>query len=148
MYRNLIFVLVGLLMAAGVARADVGERKDLQVARDVVSSVDRYAHFTIFDDVNIMVYEGVVTLTGRVTMPYKSDAIEKRVARVDGVRDVRNQISVLPVSLMDDQLRYRIARAVYGNRNLRAYGIGPSPSIHIIVEHGRVRLTGVVTSDI
>ena len=33
----------------------------------------------------------------------------------DGVRSVKDQISVLPVSQFDDQLRYRIARSIYNN---------------------------------
>ena len=85
-----------------------------------------------------------MTLTGKVTMPYKRDDIEKRVAKVDGVRRCSDQIEVLPVSQFDDQLRYRIARAIYSNSNFWNYAIMPNPPIHIVVEHGRVTLTGVV----
>ena len=62
-----------------------------------------------------MVENGVVTLTGKVTMPYKKSDIEKRVAGVDGVREVVNRIDVLPVSQLRRELRLRIARAIYGN---------------------------------
>ena len=70
---------------------------------DVAKSVNRYTQFTIFDDVNASVKDGVVTLTGKVTMPYKQHDIEKRVAKIDGVRQVRDQINVLPVSQFDDR---------------------------------------------
>jgi len=90
----------------------------------------------------------VVTLTGKVTMPYKSTDIEKRVAKVDGVRSVRNEITVLPVSQFDDELRYRISRSIYNNSNFWNYAIMPNPPIHIVVEHGRVTLTGVVQNNI
>ena len=69
-------------------------------------------------------------------------------ARVDGVTQVHDQITVLPVSGFDDALRVRIARAIYGNSNFWNYAIMPTPPIHIIVEHGRVTLTGVVQSDV
>ena len=92
--------------------------------------------------------DGVVTLTGKVTMPYKRDDIEKRIAKVDGVRSVSDQISVLPVSQFDDELRYRIARSIYNNSNFWNYAIMPNPPIHIVVEHGRVTLTGVVQSNV
>src|SRR5713101_1142590 len=105
-----VAMLVLATALTGSASADTIERKDLQLARDVATSVDRYTQFTIFDDVSAYVKDGVVTLTGRVTMPYKRDDIEKRVAKVDGVRSVRDSITVLPVSHFDDQLRYRIAR--------------------------------------
>jgi hyperosmotically inducible periplasmic protein len=124
------------------------ERKDFQVLKDVATSVDRYVHFTIFDDVSASVKDGVVTLTGKVTMPYKHEDIAKRVAKVDGVREVRDEIGVLPVSQFDDELRTRIARSIYGNSNFWNYGIMPNPPIHIVVEHGRVTLTGVVQSEV
>jgi hyperosmotically inducible protein len=124
------------------------DRKDFQVATDVATSVDRYTQFTIFDDINANVKDGVVTLSGRVTMPYKRSDIAKRVAKIDGVRAVRDEIAVLPVSQFDDELRYRIARSIYGNSNFWNYAIMPNPPIHIVVEHGRVTLTGVVGSNV
>jgi osmotically-inducible protein OsmY len=147
MVRKLIPFVLGILMLGSVALADAGDRKDLQVFNDVASAVNHYARFTIFDNVDVAVKEGTVTLTGDVTMPYKRDDIEKRVAKVDGVRQVRNEIKVLPVSQSDDQLRYRIARAIYNDPNFWNYAIGPNPPIHIIVEHGHVTLAGVVNND-
>ena len=149
MLKKLMTAAAGLLLTASVAlAADQGERKDFQVLKDVATSVERYTQFTIFDDVNASVKDGVVTLTGKVTMPYKRDDIAKRVAKIDGVREVRNQISDLPVSQFDDELRYRIARAIYGNSSFWNYAIMPNPPIHIVVEHGRVTLTGVVNNDV
>ena len=70
-----------------------------------------YARLTIFDDINATVENGMVTLTGKVTMPYKKNDLEKRIAKIDGVRGLRNDIGVLPVSQFDDELRYRVSRA-------------------------------------
>jgi len=149
MLRTTWAVAVGLTLIATAAGADTGEgRKDLQVFNDISKAVTRYAQFTIFDSVEANVKDGVVTLTGRVTMPYKKDAIEKRVAKIDGVRQVRDEITVLPVSQFDDRLRYRIARAIYGNPNFWNYAIMADPPVHIVVEHSRVTLTGVVQSDV
>ena len=147
MLKKLIAVSAAVLLMASVAlAADQGERKDFQVLKDVATSVQRYTQFTIFDDVNASVKDGVVTLSGKVTMQYKRDDIAKRVAKIDGVREVRNQITDLPVSQFDDELRYRIARAIYGNSNFWNYAIMPNPPIHVVVENGRVTLTGVVNS--
>jgi osmotically-inducible protein OsmY len=149
MLRTTWALALGLTMIATAAGADTGEgRKDLQVFNDISKAVTRYAQFTIFDSVDANVKDGVVTLTGRVTMPYKKDAIEKRVAKIDGVRQVRDEITVLPVSQFDDRLRYRIARAIYGNPNFWNYAIMADPPVHIVVEHSRVTLTGVVQSDV
>jgi len=107
MLRKLIPFALGIVLTGNVAFADAGPRKDLGVFNDVSKAVTRYAQFSIFDNVDVAVKDGVVTLTGDVTMPYKRDDIEKRVAKVDGVLQVSNQIKVLPVSQSDDQLRYR-----------------------------------------
>jgi osmotically-inducible protein OsmY len=141
-------VAVIVLTASAALAVQPVERKDLQIFKDVATSVDRYTRFTIFDDVSASVKDGVVTLTGRVTMPFKRDDIEKRVAKVDGVKAVHDQIGVLPVSQFDDELRARIARSIYGHSNFWNYGIMPNPPIHIVVEHGRVTLTGVVNSEV
>jgi hyperosmotically inducible protein len=61
---------------------------------------------------------------------------------------VNNQIGVLPVSPFDDDLRYRIARAIYGHSNFWQYAAMANPPIHIVVEQGRVTLTGVVNSNV
>ena len=147
MRMRLVLLVAGLALSAQTAMAQV-ERKDLQVFNDISSTVNRYAYFTIFDDVSANVENGAVTLTGKVTMPYKRDEIEKRVARVDGVKHVENRITVLPVSGFDDDLRYRIARSIYNNSNFWNYAIMANPPIHIVVEHGRVTLTGVVQSNV
>lgn len=132
------------LLSATIAAA---QPKDFQVFKDVAKSVDGYTQFTIFDDVSANVTDGVVTLTGKVTMPYKRDDIAKRITKVNGVVSVVDKIDVLPVSTFDDELRYRIARSIYGNSNFWNYAIMPNPPIHIVVEHGRVTLTGVVNSN-
>lgn len=137
-------VMVSSALAATAAAQD---RRDVRVSEDVSRAVRQYPQFTIFDDVSGRVDAGVVTLDGKVTMPYKKTEIEKRVARIDGVRELKSNIQVLPVSRFDDDLRYRVARAIYGNPSFWNYAAMSSPPIHIIVEHGRVTLTGVVNSE-
>jgi hyperosmotically inducible protein len=128
---------LALLVAATPALA---QRDTLQIYRDVEKQVLRYPHFTIFDS--------VLTLTGKVTMPYKREDIAKRVARVAGIETVRNQIDVLPVSQFDNELRFRVARAIYSNPNFQPFARMVNPPVHIIVEHGRVTLEGVVQSEV
>jgi hyperosmotically inducible periplasmic protein len=148
MLRKIAMTLTLAAMTANVALASTPDRKDLQIFNDISAKVNSYTQFTIFDDVNAGVKDGVVTLTGKVTMPYKREAIEKRVADVAGVSRVENKISVLPVSSFDDELRLRIARAIYGNSSFWNYASMANPPIHIIVEHSRVTLTGVVNSEV
>jgi hyperosmotically inducible protein len=148
MAHKLCLLVAGLVLSGTAALAANEEPKNLQILNGISATVNAYPSFTIFDDVSAEIHDGIVTLTGRVTMPYKKDDIEKRVTRVDGVKQVRDQIAVLPVSRFDDELRARIARAIYGDPSFWNYAIMPSPPIHIIVENGHVTLTGVVQSDI
>jgi hyperosmotically inducible periplasmic protein len=141
---TLVFALVMLVGSTAAAQ----ERKDLQIFRDISDQVNRYSRFTIFDDVGASVTQGSVELSGWVTMPFKKDDIERRVRRVDGVTNVVNRIEVLPVSQFDDELRYRIARAIYGNSSFWNYAAMANPPIHIVVNRGRVTLTGVVQSNV
>ena len=150
MLKPIMTGATALLLATTLSAASntTIDRKDFQVAKDVATSVDRYTQFTIFDDINAYVKDGVVTLSGKVTMPYKRSDIAKRVAKIDGVRAVHDEITVLPVSQFDDELRYRIARSIYNNSNFWNYAIMANPPIHIVVERGRVTLTGVVQNNL
>ncbi len=125
-----------------------GMSTDAQIFVKVARAVVTYPRFTVFDNVNGSIDHGVVTLTGEVTMPFKATDIARRVSKVPGVVAVRNEIKTLPVSFFDDQLRYEIARAIYGNSAFWQYASMPNPPIHIIVDHGRVTLTGVVNNDV
>jgi osmotically-inducible protein OsmY len=137
---------ITLLLSATVYAQSV--RTDAQIFSDVARAVVTYPRFTVFDDINGSVDHGVVTLTGKVTMPFKATDIAARVARVPGVSAVKNEIQTLPVSFFDDELRYRIARAIYGNSEFWPYATMMNPPIHIIVDHGQVTLTGVVANNI
>ena len=140
--------LLALTLAVAARAEDVVERKDFQIFQGVARQVQQYVNFTVFDSVNASVQDGVVTLTGKVTMPYKVQDLTRRVSRVDGVRKIDNQIQVLPVSRFDDELRLRIARAIYGNPSFWHYASMANPPIHIVVEGGRVKLEGTVNSHV
>jgi hyperosmotically inducible protein len=141
---SLAFAFVLALAAAASAQ----DRKDFQIYRDLSASVNRYTQFTIFDSIDASVDNGEVVLSGWVTMPYKRTDVERRVARIDGVKSVRNDIQVTPVSQFDDELRFRIARAIYGHSSFWNYAVMANPPIHIVVVNGRVTLTGVVNSNV
>ena len=140
------WVLIVLALTVGSAAAQ--DARDLRLAADIARAIDGYVHLTIFDSVGARIENGEVVLSGKVTMPFKKTDVEKKVARVDGVRGVRNEIGVLPVSRADDELRYRVAKAIYGNPSFWNYAARANPPIHVIVEHGRVTLTGVVNSNV
>ena len=134
--------------AEPTAVKQTAERKDLQVFNDIAGQVNRYTQLTVFDSISASVDDGRVVLTGWVTMPYKRDDIERRARKVEGVRAVDNKIGVLPVSQFDDQLRFRIARAIYGHSSFWSYAAMANPPIRVVVNRGKVTLEGVVQSNV
>lgn len=116
---------------------------------DLVNKVLSYPHYTVFDDVNFALEdEGVVTLGGYVTMPFKKDEIEERVGQVAGVKELKSEIQVLPASPSDDRLREILFDRIYGNDLFASYAGRVHPPIHIIVSGGNVILTGAVRSNV
>ena len=142
------FIAAAAVLLALSTPAFAADPNNLQIFNAIQKQVLGYSHFTIFDSVHTRLNGSVVELTGKVTMPYKRDDIAKRVAKAPGVTQVVNKIEVLPVSMFDDELRLRIARAIYGNANFFGYGSMANPPIHVIVEHGRVTLEGVVNNNV
>jgi hyperosmotically inducible periplasmic protein len=134
--------------AEATADQQTPERKDLQVFNDIADQVNRYTQLTIFDSISASVDDGRIVLSGWVTMPFKRDDLERRVRKVDGVMTVDNKIGVLPVSQFDDELRFRIARAIYSHSSFWSYAAMANPPIRIVVNRGRVTLEGVVQSNV
>jgi hyperosmotically inducible protein len=143
--QTLSAVLLTLAVAAPAAGQD---RHDVRLAHEIGRQLNAYPQLSIFDHVSGTVENGVVTLTGKVTMPYKKDDVARRAQAITGVREVHNRVDVLPVSQYDDDLRLRIARAIYGNSAFWRYASRANPPIHIIVEGGHVTLIGVVNSNV
>lgn len=104
-------------------------------------------YYSVFDDLNYSVNNGVVTLSGAVTRPVVKTDAERSVKHLAGVTQVINNIRVLPLSSFDNRIRAAEYRTIYGFGGLYRYGLGTQPSIHIIVDNGHVTLVGVVDNE-
>jgi osmotically-inducible protein OsmY len=132
-----------------VSELTVGRAEnDRALGERVAEQMRRSSYFTVFDDVEIGVDNGVVTLTGYVTQPIKSEDLAKRASHVEGAQDLVNRLEVLPASIGDDRLRNIIANAVYRDPAFSNYASQAVPPIHIIVRNSSVLLTGVVNSEV
>ena len=121
---------------------------DQKLGERVADQMRRSTYFTVFDEVQIGVDNGVVTLTGYVTQPIKSDDLARRAAHVDGVREFVNRLEVLPASLSDDRLRAIVANTLYRDPAFSNYASQAVPPVHIIVRNSSVLLTGVVNNEV
>lgn len=147
---NKWMLAAALVLGTGIAGAtskDNGPFTDDQVAKKVTHEIRMYPRYTIWDNINIKVHEGNVELLGQVSQPYKKADLTRLAQQVPGVASVNNELQVLPLSNFDDQLRIRVARAIFRDPVLSRYGMQPVPPIHIIVDNGHVTLEGVVNSE-
>jgi hyperosmotically inducible periplasmic protein len=135
---------LSLSVQSAMATARSTEAIDKQVKHEL----NMLPYANVFDYMTFAVdANGNVTLAGEVTNPVlKSDA-GNAIKRIEGVEHVNNQIQVLPLSFMDNGLRVRLYRTIYGSPALEKYGVGANKSIRIIVDNGHVTLVGVVDNE-
>ena len=106
---------------------------------------DRVGYYdNAFNYLTLNVKDGVVTLGGATYNDVGRDSALAIVQRMPGVKDVVSEVKVLPTSIFDDNLRARVARAIYGDSVLGRYGTDPADPIRIVVDNGHVTLFGTV----
>ncbi len=137
-----------------------------RIAADVYKQIVTLPQYGVFDHLHFGIQGGTVILRGEASRPVLKSSAENVVKKVEGVREVRNEIEVLPLSPNDDRIRALAYAKIYGNSWLSRYtsnrgrgryisptraamGITNDPpigwhAIHIIVKNGNIRLVGVV----
>jgi osmotically-inducible protein OsmY len=136
-----------------------GVRNLIEVAGPVVSDAqlheqlarklyyDRVGWYdSAFNYYTLSVNNGVATLGGQTYNEVGRDSALAIAYRMPGVKDVVNEIKVSSVSMFDDNLRRRTARAIYGDSALGKYAVDPARPIRIIIDGGHVSLYGSVDS--
>ena len=146
-----LVVICATLITSSVVLAqrssEPSEKAVQRIQKEVRHELLMLPYLDVFDNIAYRVDGYNVTLVGQVTRPsLKSDA-EHVVKGIEGVEKVDNQIEVLPPSSMDDRIRIRLYRAIYGYPSLQKYDLGVNKPIRIIVKSGHVSLEGVVDND-
>jgi hyperosmotically inducible periplasmic protein len=127
-------------------QVQAGESTDQQIADKIGKQLayDRVGYGNAFNAITVSVNNGVATLGGHALGPVAKDSALNLAKRTQGVTNVVDKIEVDPLSPMDDQLRRRVARTVYGYPSLNKYALNPANPIRITVINGHVILSGVV----
>lgn len=97
-----------------------------------------------FQAIGVQAQNGVVVLSGHAAGPVAASDALAVAENTKGVKDVVDNIQVDPVSNMDDEIRVREYRAIYGFPSLNKYAIDPMKPIRIQVAGGHVTLYGTV----
>lgn len=149
--RNLTLTVAGALLFAPFANAAVStaQKKDglTRFEQEVRHELVMLPWFSVFDNLEFQIKGDEVILSGQVTRPTLKTDAGRVVSRIEGVRNVVNNIEVLPLSPFDDRIRMATYRSIYGFSALSRYNWGPVPPIHIIVKNGNVTLAGVVANE-
>ena len=141
------FVLVPLSSALAQTQFSGPELSNALVLKKIRKALVTLPYYGVFDNLQYQLKGSTVILSGQVVRPTTKSDAEQRVAKIGGVREVVNNIEVLPLSSFDDSIRLRTFRAIYRTGSLYRYSLGTNPSIHIIVNHGHVTLEGLVTNE-
>jgi hyperosmotically inducible periplasmic protein len=139
-------VAISTATAAPVASVD-RELSQQQLMKKIRKELVTLPYYGVFDNLAYKVEGNTVTLYGQVVRPSTRGDAERRVARIQGVERVINQIEVLPLSSFDDSLRVSTYRTLFRAGGLYRYAMGANPSIHIVVNRGHVTLEGVVANE-
>jgi osmotically-inducible protein OsmY len=123
-------------------------RSDRAIQKDAEKAVYTYSRYGTFDAVGVTIEKGVVTLQGFVLDGLRRRELEDRVARVDGVRDVHNDLRRQGLSPHDERLRLQIYARIYGDPLFQQYANWIEPPVRIFVHRGHVTLAGTVNSPV
>jgi hyperosmotically inducible periplasmic protein len=144
-----VFLVMTILVGsvAGTARG-AAPQVSARLVRQVRHELVTLPYYGVFDWLEFEARpDGTVILRGQVVRPVTKSDAEARVKDIDGVKNVSNEIQVLPPSPQDDRLRLTLYRALYNwDSPLFRYATQAIPAIHIIVDRGRATLKGIVES--
>jgi hyperosmotically inducible periplasmic protein len=149
MKRTIQTIALAAALALGAAPmfAGTGNPPAQDLPSQVLHQLVMIPYYSVFDDLNFSVDNGVVTLTGDVVNPVVRTDAAGSIKHLAGVTQVVNKINILPPSSMDNHIRAAEYRAIFGYSDMYRYAMGAIPSIHIIVDFGHVTLVGVVNTD-
>jgi len=111
-------------------------RTDVDIAQDATRALELCS--TIPETVQAVVYNGYLTLTGKVEWLYQKERAERAVRHIRGVSGVLNQITVTPKAAAVRDVRHRIVRALHQNADLDARHITVTVSGDIATLTGTV----------
>ncbi|GAC1655802.1 MAG: hypothetical protein NVS9B15_16710 [Acidobacteriaceae bacterium] len=125
-----------------------GDVSDQQLQEQLSNKLryDRVGYGNVWNAINLGVQNGVVTLSGTVRDPVDKDSAVALVENTKGVKGLNDELDVAPASPFDDDIRLRVAQAIYGYGPLQRYSMDPQAPIRIAVQNGHVALYGVVAN--
>jgi osmotically-inducible protein OsmY len=130
--------VVGVANDIEVRLPILNRRPDPEIARDVVATLKRELPYAS-EHFKVTVQQGVVTLDGSVEWRYQRDRAVSAARRISGVRNIVNQIVVMP-KLPPTEIKRKIEDAFRRNAEIDA------SNIEVVTDGSSVTLRGTVRS--
>lgn len=124
-----------------------GDISQKQIEKKVFKEIIKMPYYGLFDNIKFQVDGSTVILSGNVYNGINRKSAERRIAKIDGVENVVNNIKLLPPSRFDNVIRRRVVRSFSNGGSLYRYIIGVNPSMRIIVKRGHITLEGFVSNE-
>ncbi len=129
-----------------VAVSTTAPDAELEAKLDRKLHYDRIGYDNQFNFVAASVSNGVATLNGATRTDVGRDSALSLANNLPGVKEVVDNIKVLPVSGFDDRIRISAMRAIYRDPVLGRYASDPARPIRIVVDNGKLSLYGTVAT--
>lgn len=143
-----LFIAILTFSFVSVNAQGISDLKSAQaIEREVFKKINSLPYYGVFDSISFKVEGDTVTLYGKVYHAINKSGAQNAVKRIEGVKNVINNIEVLPPSRFDNTIRRQLLHTFYQNGgSLYRYLLEPLPAMRIIVENGRVTLEGHVAT--
>ena len=146
--RNLALLTLAILTftVSGVSAQNYSSNGSARaVEQKIFKQINKLPYYGVFDHIAFSYNNGTVTLYGKVANAMNRKGAERSVRDIAGVREVVNNIEILPLGSFDNSIRRQTLRE-FASRGLYRYLWEPNPSVRIIVDRGHVTLEGYVAN--
>ena len=144
-YAGNLFILMVAILGLSQISVNAQGFSQRNLEQKVFKEIIRLPYYGVFDNIAFRVDGDTVTLMGKVVQPTTRKSAERVVDSIDGVKNVVNNIEVLPLSNFDDSIRLQTLRTLQSGGSLYRYFLA-NPSVKIIVDGGNVSLEGFVAN--
>lgn len=145
-YFAVVLSVIALTFVTTSAQSFTDRSNNRSIEDQVRKRILMLPRYEIFDAIHYQVNGDTVTLTGKVRNATNRKDAERSVAKIPGVRQVVNEIEILPPGGFDESIRVSLYRTLANSAGLSRYLWENAPSVRLIVDRGHVTLDGYVAN--
>ncbi|HMQ02661.1 MAG TPA: BON domain-containing protein [Pyrinomonadaceae bacterium] len=145
-YLAVAIAIFGLSLGSVYAQGSTSKGSDRTIEQNVERQILRLPRYEVFDYIGYKVEGSTVTLFGQVRNAINKSDARNRVADIQGVTQVIDNIVVLPLGRFDDTIRVNLYRQIANYGGLSRYLHPVNPSVRLVVNRGHISLEGFVSN--